>query len=61
MTYEFDECNIPIVCEAIVITLDKTLYYQKYRERLHSVNIKNRNKWNRIRSNPNLKHGKKEK
>lgn len=61
MTYEFDECNIPIVCEIFIDFPDRTLTYQKYRDKLHPVNFKNKTKWNRIRSNPNLKHGKKEK
>ena len=40
-----------------VLPKEEIIEYNKYRERLHSVNIKNRNKWNRIRSNMNNKHG----
>lgn len=57
MTYEIRDYPIPEVDVIVIYPVDKTLYYQKYRERLHSANIKNKIKWNRIRSNPNTKKG----
>lgn len=57
MMYKIYSYPLPDMEDMFIEPLERSLYYQKFRERLHSVNIKNRIKWNRIRSNPNTKKG----
>ena len=57
MMYKIYSYPLPDMESMYIVPIEISLYYQKYRERLHSVNIKNRNKWNRIRSNINNKYG----
>ena len=54
--FDITDC-IPYMEEDIIESTLKPPPYQKYREHFHPKNIKNKIKWNRIRSNPNLKRG----